>query len=674
MIGAWTRIRIAACGLVMLGLAVWVGGRAVQLQVDEADEYRALAESNYLKEMNVPGRRGRILDRKGVELASTVQMDSVFCNPRQLVHVPGGAETLARTLRLDPKELARRVASSRSYFMWVRNQVTPEESAAVMALELPGVGIRKEPKRVYPKEALAATVIGYAGREGRGLEGVERSYDDVLRGTGVAMVGLRDGKGRALLAEGMVDPDAGAGSDLVLTLDSYISYVSEEALARGVAASKAKAGIAVVIDPRTGDVLALANVPTYNPNQPGQALTAGAKNRAITDSFEPGSTMKTITFAAALEAGAVRPTESIDCEMGRMAVGGRIIRDDHPKGVISAAEVFKHSSNIGTVKIVRRIGRQKLHDALLGFGFGRRTGIGLDGEVRGVVHPVARWSEIGFANHSFGQGLTVTPLQLAAAFSTIAAGGTYRPPRLCVKVIDRHGHESPCPRPAPREERRVMSEAAARTLREIMVGVTEGGTAKQAAIPGYPVAGKTGTSQKVTDGKYGDERVSSFVGIVPADDPRLVIAIVVDEPEVRPAYGGIVAAPIFKEIAEASLRYLTVPPTAPIATKPGKKPTPAGVPAVPPEAERLGSDEPLLEQLSELEGSVDEHEGDAAPARPLAAVPDFKGMSIAEAVRAARRAGIELAPEGSGLAWSQSPRPGMAERGALCRVVFRPGG
>src|ERR1039457_7036813 len=327
---------------------------------------------------------------------------------------------------------------------------------------------------------------------------------------------------------------------------------------------RASAGMAVMIDPHTGEILAMASVPTYNPNDPSDAAKRGARNRTISDTFEPGSTLKTLSFAAALDAGKVKPEDRIDCQMGQLAIGKFHIRDDHPKGVLSAAEVFKFSSNIGTVKIARRIGKEALWNALDRFGFGRPTYLGLPGERRGILRPISRWGEIEFATHAFGQGLTVSPVQLAAGFAAIAAYGVYHPPKLALQYIGSDGKPEPIARPPEaRGETRVMSESAARTLLGIMQGVTEDGTAKAAAIPGYPVAGKTGTAQKVTNGRYDPSKfLSSFVGIVPADNPRLVVAVMIDEPQ-GIHYGGVVAAPAFKAIAEGALRYLGVAPSSP---------------------------------------------------------------------------------------------------------------
>jgi cell division protein FtsI (penicillin-binding protein 3) len=690
----WTRVRIVLCGLVLLGLGGSIGRRALQLQVREADQLREWAESNYLREIEIAPRRGRILDRRGAELASTTDLDSVFCNPRQLAFVPDAVPRLAKAMHLDPRELDKAIeAKKTSHFAWVKRRVSPQESAAALALALPGVGVRKESRRVYPNGELGSTVLGHAGLEGRGLDGVELAYDEALRGSGVEVTGIHDRFGRDLLMEGTVDASASAGKDLVLTLDKYLTYVTERTLAEAVAKHGAKAAASVMIDPYTGDILAMASVPGYNPNNPADAAERGARNRAITDAYEPGSIMKTVTFSAAFDLGKLRPDDRFDCLLGQMQVGKFHIRDDHPKGILTAAEVFKYSSNIGTVKIARRIGKEALARAIDRFGFGRPTGVGLPGERRGTIRPVSRWGEIELATHAFGQGLTVTPLQMATAYAAIASGGVYRPPRIAVRLVGADGHSEPVPLSAEaRPETRVLSESTARTMLTIMQGVTEDGTAKLAAIPGYPVAGKTGTAQKVSNGRYDPSKyLAAFVGIVPADNPRVVIAVMVDEPH-GVHYGGVVAAPVFKEIAEATLRYLGVPPSRAAVAK-EERPTSHAKTSTARreepdsnEVEGPGVDEPVAsveeaqvedgpEIASMLEESSSAREGQAPAAVKLdAAIPDFVGMTLGQAVRAARRAGIELVPEGSGIAATQSPAPGPGARGTPCRVSFRNGG
>jgi cell division protein FtsI (penicillin-binding protein 3) len=691
MMTTWTKVRVALFGVALLVFAVMVARRAVQLQVRESAQLREWAENNYLREIEIAPRRGRILDHRGNELASTADLDSVFCNPRQLAFVPNALPKLASALHMDVRELDKSLSSKRAqYFAWLKRRVTPEESKAVMALGLTGVGTRREPRRVYPNGALAATVIGHAGLDGKGLEGIELGFDKALHGTGMEVVGVHDRLGRDLLVDGVVDSSSSAGKDIVLSLDRYLTYETERVLAETVQKHNAKAGMSVMIDPQTGNVLAMASVPTYNPNDPSDAAKRGARNRAIADTFEPGSTLKTFAFAAALDAGKVRPTDMFDCQMGKLIVGKFHIRDDHPKGVISAADVFKYSSNIGTVKVARRVGKEGLWNALDRFGFGKPTAVGLPGERRGILRPVSRWGEIEFATHAFGQGLTVTPLQLAAGFAAIANYGMYQPPRLALHYVGPDGKPEAIERaPDAPTAHRAMSEHAARTLLTIMQGVTEDGTAKAAAIPGYPVAGKTGTAQKVTGGRYDPSKyLASFVGIVPADRPRLVIAVMIDEPQ-GTHYGGLVAAPAFKAIAEAALRYLGVAPSEAVVAS-SKQPQKVAAKPVEPvivEADGPGIDEPVaaveaeqgdssdpLASADEDSDADDEDKSGKADHAVTVAVPDFTGMSMGEAVRAARKAGVELFPAGSGLAVSQSPRPGPATAGTVCRVSFQRGG
>jgi len=520
----------------------------------------------------------------------------------------------------------------------------------------------------------------------------------------------------------------GAGSDVTLTIDRYLTFITEQAIADAQAQHHAKAVVAIVMDPRNGEVLAMASTPSYNPNDPASAVERAARNRAITDAFEPGSTMKTFTIAAALDARAVRPTDQFDCMMGRMNVGKYTIHDTHPHGALTVAEIFKFSSNIGATKVARRLGRERFADALGRFGFGRPTGIGLPGERAGLLRPVDKWGDIGFANVSFGQGLTVTPLQVVAAMSAIAAGGVYHPPRIITRVVRRDGSEESLPeRPAVR----VISERAATEMTTSMEGVTQvGGTARAAAVDGYVVAGKTGTAQKVSGGHYDSSKwVSSFIGFVPAEAPRVAIAVMVDEPQ-GVHLGGAVAAPIFKEIAEQALRYLHVPPSPALLAKkasaPGASPNGTGAAKAGPaprsaggtlaagesdEDERPGSDVPAVPEAevgggggdgpaeagpaaTELalaggpgsrEDGEDATDGDAAgseaegldtedaPSR-LVTIPNFRGLTIAAALRAARQSNIELVLDDrtppSGVALRQSPAPGPAPRGVPCKVSF----
>jgi cell division protein FtsI (penicillin-binding protein 3) len=706
MITRWIRLRIFICAALLALLGIKVARRAFHLQVVQSEELRARGEEQSLREIELRPQRGRILDRLGNELAGSAQFDSVSCNPRVLLQQPEGPEKLAKALGMDKRQLRRTLEGGRSrYFMWVKRTVPPEDSAKVKALAIPGVNLRREPKRIYPRNEIAATVIGHSNVDGKGVEGVERAFDGALRGTPTFLQGVKDGKGREMLMDGLTDRKSTAGKDVVLSLDQFLSHVTQRALAAAVKKWNAQGGVAMVMDARTSEVLAMESVPTYDPESPGEAVGRGAtRNRAVTDMLEPGSTMKTFTLAATLDAGKVRPGDLFDCQSGKpLMIGNTRIRDLHPEGVISAEQVFQRSSNIGTVKIARQLGKQRLYESLIRFGFGKRSGIGLQGEVPGLLRPVGKWGEVHFANIAFGQGLAVTPLQMVAGFAAIANGGMYQPPRLVLKVVRPDGTVEPVtPPPEAPVAHRVISAETARTMLNIMRGVTsaEHGTARQAAIDGYPVAGKTGTAQKVKNGRYG-AWIGSFIGIVPADKPRLVIAVILDEPEPEHR-GGMIAAPAFKEIGEQALRYLGVPPSeALVKDKEGGEPatTLAVAPTTNPDDHDLGegpgSDQPVWagpEALDEVVPALGENDdaqatGDDGTADELAiaqsaapmddglvTVPSFRGMSIAEAIRAAAEAGVELDLEGSGVAVAQTPSPGPLRRGALCRVSFRPGG
>jgi cell division protein FtsI (penicillin-binding protein 3) len=696
----WTRVRLIACGVAFGALFAAVGKRAVNLQIFQGERLKVMAEEQYLREIELPPRRGRILDRNGAELASTADVDSIYCNPRRFADSRDAARQLARVLGLDARDLEKRLAQRR-YFAWIKRKVTPDEVAAVRALELPGVAFTREPRRFYPNRGLAATVIGTAGSDGRGLDGVELAFDPYLRGSGASVQGVRDALGRELFVESAADAGSAAGSDVVLTLDRYLTFITERAIADAAARHHAKAVVAVMMDPQTGEVLAMASVPSFNPNDATGAVEAGARDRAITDTFEPGSTMKTFTIAAALDAGVVRPEDRFDCLMGRMMVGKYTIHDTHPHGVLTVAEVFKFSSNIGATKIARRLGRERLAEALDRYGFGHSTDIGLPGERTGVVRPVEKWGDIGFANISFGHGIAVTALQVISGVSAIAAGGVHHQPRIVSRIVSPEGAVEA---PPVEEERRVMSEATAHAMVGIMRGVTEvGGTARQAAIDGYPVAGKTGTAQKAIGGHYDPEKyVASFVGFAPAQNPRIALIVMMDEPQ-GGHLGGAVAAPVFKEIAEQALRYLHVPPVGPTvasatsgnaastalaARKVAAPPVAAASVAsddddgpaadLPPtDVPVAGDDDAVADDSAREWDEVAGAEG--APSDGAAAakvnLPSFAGMTIAEAIRVARRSGVELAFDesrgaASGVAIQQRPGPGVVRRGTLCRVAF----
>lgn len=659
----WVSVRMAGASVAMILLFLGVGYKAHSLHVNEGDRLRAMASQQYLRETKLAPRRGTIYDRHGTPLAASVDVDSIFANPRMVgERASEVARRLAATLDLDAWALQKQL-STRRYFTWVKRRVSPREARAVRALELKGVFITQESRRFYPNHGLGGTVVGFAGLDAKGLEGVELAQDRWLRGTTARVAGLRDALGRPVLSEGFKQAPS-TGHDVWLTLDKFIQHQTEAALREVYPEVHPERGwvAAVVMDPRNGDVLAMASEPSFDPNHYGRARPSQWRNRNIADAFEPGSTLKVFTIAAALQAGVVRADEQIPCEEGRWRVGHYTIHDSHRYESLDVGGIVKKSSNIGVSKIAFRLGKAGVHRHLRRFGFGSRTGIRLPGERRGVLHPPGRWSDVGLANIAFGQGMTTTVLQLAQGLTAIANRGRMMRPRLVRRVRDSVGQtvESIEPR-----GRHVISPAVARDVLRMMEGVTEpGGTGVDAAMERYRVAGKTGTAQKVdpVTGTYATDRwVSSFAGVVPASRPRLVIVVVVNEPGEEKHYGGEIAGPVFRRIAAKALGYLGVRPDR--------------APGQGPRRDRPASARPAVE------GYVVTDDSDPAPPLPgeggprgRVLVPDFTGMSITEVMEAARGVGLQVRFRGSGRAVAQSPGPGPAPRRTMCRVSFRPPG
>ncbi len=661
----WVQARLYfAAGLIAccFGVLCW---RAWVLQVREAERLKSMAEDQYLKDVELPPKRGRILDRNGVELAASTEVDSVHVNARMLIaadRVTETARALADVLRLDRRELERKL-HARRYFTWVKRRISPEEARAVRELQLPGVYLDREPRRYYPNRGLAGPLLGWAGLDAVGQEGIELQYERWLRGARAQLPGLRDALGRAVLIGGLGEAGEIAGHDLYTTIDRYIQFRLERALEKGVAAHRAKAGVAVALDPANGEILAMASVPSLNPNEPDGARERGARNRSVTDPFEPGSTMKTFTLTGALEAGAIRVDEDWWCENGHWTVGGRTIHDAEPIGDVTTAGVLAKSSNICTAKIAAREGRDKLHDILLRFGFGQRTGVDLPGERAGQIRSAERMGPVETATMSFGQGLTATPLQVAAGYAAIANGGTWYRPHVMRRVLSPEGQTV---QEAQVVGRRVIAPELAATVRGLLHAVTQkGGTAQKLSLPGYLFAGKTGTAQKVdpVTKRYSPTNwAASFVGFAPYQSPRLVLFVLIDEP-LGAHHGSDVAGPIWQDVMIDALRWLGVPPTEPLVAakdEAEKKPAKAVAPPTIYEPEDASEPQPVVEE-----------EASEAPRREL---PDFAGMSVAEALQAARRAGVRLEIVGSGRATAQSPGPGALRRGAVCTVSFTPPG
>jgi len=548
--------------LVVLGLALAflvVVGQLFNLQVIDAPGLSARARSQQQQTIRLAGDRGTITDRNGVILAKNMDVPSLFADPSAIADPAGTARALARVLPASARSIEKRLAGGGRHFAWLHRKVDPALADRVLALDLPGVHQVPESRRFYPKGELLGQILGFAGMDNQGLSGVEQAFDPLLKGGQVAYVVERDALGRHVLPADADYRRPAHGADLTVTIDEAIQYHVERALDAVMASSDPESAEALVMDPNTGEILAMAVRPAFDPNRVGRYGPEDLRNRLITDPYEPGSTLKVFLAAGALDAGVVRLDEVIDCEQGTLSLRGGDLHDHKPMGELTFAEVLTHSSNIGAAKVGMRLGADRLYAALSNFGFGQRTGIELPGESPGVLPPVRRWSGRSLPSVSIGQELMVTPLQLATAASAVANGGWLMRPHL-VKEVSGPGGDTVT---APESLRRVVSAATAARLRDALVGVTgPDGTAPDAGVPGYRVAGKTGTAQKASEDRRGYARgkyVASFVGMVPADSPRIVILVVVDEPKGH-YYGGSVAGPVFRDIARPVLAYLGVPP------------------------------------------------------------------------------------------------------------------
>lgn len=564
--------RPPASRLVGLLVAMLLGLTAVvaRLAVLQVRDHRALAAEGLEQRVHLtdlPSERGRILDRTGAPLAITLEARDVYADPRYVTDPAGGARTIARILdlpRLEVEELLRRRDTT---FVYLARQVEERVAERLAARSLPGIGFLEVPKRHYPAGPLAPQVLGFVGVDFTGLAGLEYEYEGVLSGTpGTRTVELSaDGLPIAAGIE-VVEPPV-RGRTLVTTLDREIQYLAQEAIRRAVANNGAKAGTIVVMDPRTGDVSAMASYPWFDPNGFREAERGAIRNRAVTDMFEPGSVNKVVTAAAALESGAVGVREVFDVPWS-MRVGGYTVHDSHPHDVeaMTLGEIVAHSSNIGSAMVAERVGSATLASVLARFGYGRPTGVGFPGEAGGRVPDPSSWTDVTRTTVSYGQGISMTPLQMAAVYATVANGGVWVRPRLVRGTVGGDGRLRPS---APSDRRRVLSEDTATILTRMLASVVETGTGGAAQIPGYQVAGKTGTARKLVDGRYVQRYMASFVGFLPASRPRVVIAVTIDEP--RTVYGGVAAAPAFSEIARHVIQRLAIPaapavPLPPLAT------------------------------------------------------------------------------------------------------------
>ena len=637
----WIRFRIHLVSLFFICGLVAIFVRVFQLQVLQQDYLRGIAENGIIGTTKLPPERGVIYDREGHELAISVQVGSVFAHPKQIKEINRTAGQLSKILGEKQGKILKILKRNRS-FVWVKRRISPTLTEQIKALNIKGMGVTTETRRYYPGRETAAHVIGFAGTDNQGLEGLEKKYDGLLRGPEENLAFMRDALGRPFAVVRPVTSDKSMHS-LFLTIDKDIQYKAQQSLRAAVKKAKANGGHCIVLDPNTGEILAMAVVPEYNPNVFFDYKPYQWRNRAVTDCFEPGSTIKAFLLAAALEESVVTPQSEFYCEQGKFKVGGRVVHDTHKYGKLSAADIVVYSSNIGAIKLGQKLGYRKFTEYLRNFGFGNKTEIEMLGERGGFIRGAKDARKIDQATLFFGQGMTSTSLHMAMAMGTIANGGKLMRPYVVSKIVDESGHTVETTE--PKVVRRVISAKTARKVAAVLEGVaTQEGTAEKAAIEGFRVAGKTGTSQKVDPDtkRYSKTKyVASFVGFVPSDKPRLVILVVIDEPKGH-IYGGLVAGPVFKEVGSWALNHLRINP----------QPSLLG-------DTKIQSEQPQGQPKNIAEAQRSLPETTKLLQEPQAGqLPDFSGLGMREVLKRGRALGLKVCLEGSGLAIKQNPDPG----------------
>lgn len=529
--------------------------RLVDIMVVNHERLTERAKMQQMKGEEVQVRRGIIFDRHGREMAVNIELESLYCDPVEIISAEKSACVLSDITGKPSKTILTKL-NSEGRFVWLDRKLEPDMARKVKETKIKGLGFMPDARRVYPKGHLASHILGFVDIDNKGIEGVELKYHSSLSTSGGKVVRARDAGGRTL-SQG-VDMEY-RGNNLVLTIDEGLQYMVESELDRAMDKWRANAAAAIMMDPLTGEILALANRPSFNPNSLSGSRNFERRNRAITDCYEPGSTFKIIIGTAALEERAVSLDSPFDCSRGVVEVGGRVIHDAHKHGLLTFKEVIQKSSNVGSVMVGMKLGKERIYKYAKAFGFGDRTGIDLPGEVPGLIRPPEKWSGVSIGSVPIGQEVAVTPLQVLRAYAAIANGGFLVTPHVVSRVVSPDGRPV---RTFSGETRRAISQKTAETFKDILKTVTDdGGTAKSAAVSGNYVAGKTGTAQMVDPStkRYSKEKyISSFVGFVPADNPKIAMIVVIYEPKGQ-IYGGVVAAPVFKQIAENALSYLEVP-------------------------------------------------------------------------------------------------------------------
>jgi cell division protein FtsI (penicillin-binding protein 3) len=649
------RGRIGALMIVLMALFLLVALRLAALVVFDGPRLNSLARSEHTGEVALAAPRGPLADRNGEALALSAETRSVYARPAQLLTVvPEQRASLAAALGITTSELEAKLHRA-APFIWLRRHLPPAQAQAAEALGLDGVGAISEYKRFYPESTLAAPVVGLAGMDGQGLSGVELQYDRLIRGEPVVLRFYHDALGHPIFDSPLALKMPEAGARLVLTLDARIQALAENNLAAEVRTSGARRGAAVVLDPFSGQVLALANIAAD-----GASIGERLHDTAVQDAFEPGSTMKGLLASIALQDGVITPSQRIYCENGAYNLARRLIHDDSPHGWLDLGGIIEVSSNIGASKIALKLGADRFYRGLRAFGLGGRTGIDLPGEATGILRKPANWREIDLANHGFGQGVGVTPIQLAVAYAAIANGGYLVRPYVVEAAYDAAGR--PLLTHTPEALHRVISPGVAHTMNRLLQGVVNGpdGTGRRARVDDFVVAGKTGTAQMVnpTTGAYYQSRlVASFVGFLPADDPRLVILVVLYD-VAHGHFGGLTAAPVFSQIASGALSDLNVASSAPHYDIASLLPFARSADRESPSDSRNDSPDRAAGALRGSEFGDEDSTATALSGDDR--IPDFSGLSLRRAFALAGRRHLDLEVEGDGYVVAQRPAPGAA--------------
>jgi len=647
----WFKVRIIFITVLLFFCFIFIVGRMFQLQVLKKEQLYKLAAQQHHVQIPLVPKRGTIYDNKGNELAVSIEVDSVYADSRKIIDVERTAKELSSVLQIDQEELRERL-KNRKTFEWVQRKISPKEVAELKTLSLPGVYFLKENRRFYPNMELAAHIIGFVGLDSKGLEGIEFQYDALLNGKGDVWTLERDARGREIVMDGIPVERDDYHRNVFLTIDKHIQHVAETELSRSVQKWGAKGGMVIAMDPLTGKILAMASYPSFNPNQFIQYRSKSWRNRATSDTFEPGSLFKAFLAAAALEEKVVRPLDSFFCENGSYTVYDRTIHDHSRHGWLTFQQIIKFSSNIGASKVGEKMGRERFYRYITSFGFGEKTRIGLPGEGKGIVHHPRYWPPVALDTISFGQGISVTGIQLTVALSAIANGGSLMRPYVVERITDEKGEVVQSFQ--PEVVRRVISEETAKKVIALLKATTEkGGTGEEAVPAGYEVAGKTGTAQKIDTllGGYSEDRYTSgFMGFAPADEPKLVLLVVIDEPQ-GSTYGGVVAAPVFKAIMEKMLPYLNILAKGTLIVKNESDSTF--------KRETFGN-ESLIQEVKVGKGVG------------VVVMPDLTGLSMRNALSRIEGKGLIIKVSGNGKVVEQTPRPGtMIEKGDICYLKFQ---